>query len=113
MADTILASAEARLIQAQRALGSPGRAEQEKRDQKSCGEHWGVALPKMDVAARTTLGDLSQEGALALCRRLWHEPVVGPQDCRGADSRAEGNRARRQGLGLRERAASPNRASRE
>jgi 3-methyladenine DNA glycosylase AlkD len=74
MADTI-ASAEARLLQALRALGSPERAEWEKRYQKSRWEHWGVALPNMDVAIRETLGDLSQAEALALCRRLWGEPV--------------------------------------
>ena len=75
MPDTIVASAEARLIQALRALGSPERAEWEKRYQKSRWEHWGVSLPNMDVAIRETLGDLSQDEALALCRRLWREPV--------------------------------------
>src|SRR5271167_1101227 len=74
MPDTI-ESAEARLIQALRALGLPERAEWEKRYQKSRWEHWGVALPKMDVAIRETLGDLSQDEALTLCRRLWREPV--------------------------------------
>jgi 3-methyladenine DNA glycosylase AlkD len=74
MPDTI-ASAEARLLQALRALGSPERAEWEKRYQKSRWEHWGVSLPNMDVAMRETLGDLSQDEALALCRRLWREPV--------------------------------------
>ncbi len=74
MPDTI-ASTEARLLQALRALGSPERAEQEKRYQKSRWDHWGVALPKMDAAIRETLGDLSQDHALALCRRLWREPV--------------------------------------
>src|SRR5271157_4950290 len=75
MPDTTLDSAQARLLQALRALGSPERAEQEKRYQKSRWDHWGVPLPKMDVAIRDTLGDLSQEQALALCRRLWREPV--------------------------------------
>ena len=35
----------------------------------------GVALPNMDVAIKKTLGDLSQEQALELSRRLWREPV--------------------------------------
>ena len=68
-------SAEDRLLQALRALGGPNRAEQEKRYQKSRWDHWGVSLPKMDVAIKETLGDLSQEQALGLCRRLWREPV--------------------------------------
>ena len=34
-----------------------------------------MPLPGMDVAIRETLGDLSQEQALELCRRLWREPV--------------------------------------
>ena len=75
MADTTVESAEARLIQALRALGDAKRAEQEKRYQKSRWEHWGVPLPSMDVAVKTTLGDLSQEQSLDLCRRLWREPV--------------------------------------
>ena len=75
MADTIVKSTEARLLQALRALGSPERAEQEKRYQKSRWEHWGVPLPSMDVAINETLGDLSQDQALDLCRRLWREPV--------------------------------------
>jgi 3-methyladenine DNA glycosylase AlkD len=75
MADTSVESAQAHLVHALRALGSRGRAEQEKRYQKSRWEHWGVPLPSMDVAIKETLGDLSQEQALALCRRLWAEPV--------------------------------------
>ena len=75
MSDTILKSTEARLLQSLRALGDANRAEQEKRYQKSRWEHWGVALPNMDVAIKNTLGDLSQEQALELCRRLWREPV--------------------------------------
>ena len=75
MPDTIVASAEARLKQALRELGSPERAEWEKRYQKSRWEHWGVSLPGMDVAIRETLGDLRQDEALELCRRLWREPV--------------------------------------
>jgi hypothetical protein len=75
MADTVVESAQARLLQALRALGSPKRAEQEKRYQKSRWEHWGVSLPNMDVAIKETLGDLSQDEALDLCRCLWREPV--------------------------------------
>jgi hypothetical protein len=75
MADPIVDSTEARLLQALRALGSPERAEHEKRYQKSRWEHWGVPLPSMDVAIKETLGDLSQEQSLDLCRRLWREPV--------------------------------------
>ena len=75
MADPTLESAHTRLLQALRALGEPTRAAQEKRYQKSRWEHWGVALPKMDAAVRQTLGDLSQEQALELSRRLWREPV--------------------------------------
>jgi 3-methyladenine DNA glycosylase AlkD len=75
MADTIVEPVVARLIQALRALGSPERAEWEKRYQKSRWEHWGVSLPNMDVAIRETVGDLKQDEALELCRRLWREPV--------------------------------------
>ncbi len=75
MADTIVESAEARLLQALRPLGDAKRAEQEKRYQKSRWDRWSVPLPGMDVAIRETLGDLSQEQALNLCRRLWREPV--------------------------------------
>jgi 3-methyladenine DNA glycosylase AlkD len=75
MPDAVIASTEARLIQALRALADAKRAEHEKRYQKSRWEHWGVALPKMDVAIRETLGGLSQRQALELSRRLWREPV--------------------------------------
>jgi len=75
MTQKIVASAEARLLHALRALSSHERAEQEKRYQKSRWDHWGVSLPKMDVAIRETLGNLSQEQALELSRRLWREPV--------------------------------------
>jgi 3-methyladenine DNA glycosylase AlkD len=75
MPDPIAASTEARLAQALRALALPGRAEQEKRYQKSHWEHWGVPLPSMDVAIKEALGELSQEQSLCLCRRLWREPV--------------------------------------
>ena len=75
MADAIVESAEARLLQALRARGSRERAEREKAYQKSRWEQWGVPLPGMDAAIRETLGDLAQDQALALCRRLWREPV--------------------------------------
>jgi 3-methyladenine DNA glycosylase AlkD len=75
MADPTLESAHTRLLHALRALGDPARAAQEKRYQKSRWEHWGVALPNMDVAIRESLGDLSQDEALDLCRSLWREPV--------------------------------------
>ena len=75
MAETIVNSIEARVLQALRGFADPERAKQEKRYQKSRWEHWGVALPKMDVAIRRSLGDLSQDEALELSRRLWAEPV--------------------------------------
>ena len=75
MPGAALDSAEARLLQTLRALGDPERAAQEKRYQKSRWQHWGVALPKMDAAIKKTLGDLSQDDALELCRRLWSAPV--------------------------------------
>jgi len=75
MAGPTLESAHTRLLQALRARGDLARAEHEKRYQKSGWEHWGVALPKMDLAIRETLGELSQDEALDLCRRLWREPV--------------------------------------
>jgi 3-methyladenine DNA glycosylase AlkD len=75
MDETIVTSAEVRLLHAFRSLGDAGRAKQEKRYQKSRWEHWGVALPKMDAAIRQTLGGLPQDEALTLCRRLWREPV--------------------------------------
>ena len=44
MPDAIVASTEARLIQALRAFGDAKRAEREKAYQKSRWEHWGAAL---------------------------------------------------------------------
>ena len=75
MLETIVASAQARLIKALRARGTPERAQHEKAYQKSRWEHWGVPLPGMDAAIKETLGDLAQDEALELCRRLWREPV--------------------------------------
>jgi hypothetical protein len=64
-----------RLIAMLHALADPERATQEKRYQKSSWEHWGVALPKMDAAIRTTVADLGQRASLDLAERLWREPV--------------------------------------
>lgn len=58
-----------------RTMGSPARAEREKSYQKSVWKHWGVALPQMDVAIRDILKDVPAADRLALCRRLWREPV--------------------------------------
>jgi hypothetical protein len=70
-----VASTETRLIQALRGFSDAKRAEREKAYQKSRWEHWGVSLPKMDVAIKETLGDLSPRQALELSRRLWREPT--------------------------------------
>ena len=58
-----------------RTMGSPARAEKEKSYQKSAWQHWGVALPQMDVAIRDILKDVPAADRLALSRRLWREPV--------------------------------------
>ena len=75
MPDTIVDSAQARLVRALRAREDAARAEREKAYQKSRWDHWGVSLPEMDTAIKETLGDLTQDEALSLCRRLWREPV--------------------------------------
>jgi hypothetical protein len=85
MPNTIVESTEVRLKQTLRGLGDAKRAEQKKRYQKSRWDHWGVSLPKMDVAIKETLGDLSQAQTLELSRRLWRA-AMGPQDRRRADS---------------------------
>lgn len=64
-----------KLIARLRSLASSERAEQEKRYQKSKWEHWGVAVPRMDVAIRETLKDPPPAALLALSARLWDEPV--------------------------------------
>lgn len=69
--DTLDAALVARL----RGFASPERAEQEKRYQKSVWTHWGVALPKMDVAIREATRGAPAEALLALSERLWREPV--------------------------------------
>ena len=74
MADPIVESAQPASCKPC-ALGSPERAEQEKRTQKWRWEHCRVALPNMDAAIREALGDLSQDEALELSRRLWREPM--------------------------------------
>jgi len=58
-----------------RTMGSPARAEKEKSYQKSVWQHWGVALPQMDVAIREILRDVPATDRLTLSRRLWREPV--------------------------------------
>jgi len=58
-----------------RSLASADRAEQEKRYQKSKWEHWGVAVPNMDVAIRETLKDAPTAALLTLSARLWDEPI--------------------------------------
>jgi 3-methyladenine DNA glycosylase AlkD len=75
MPDAIVASTEARLIQALRARGDAKRAEWEKAYQKSRWDHWGVPLPGMDAAIKEALGSLTQDDSLGLSRRLWREPV--------------------------------------
>jgi 3-methyladenine DNA glycosylase AlkD len=56
-------------------MASAARAEKEKSYQKSVWEHWGVALPQMDVAIREVLQGVPAADRLALSRRLWREPV--------------------------------------
>jgi len=58
-----------------RSFGNRARAEKEKSYQKSAWEHWGVSLPRMDVAIRETVKDMPARELLALSRRLWREPV--------------------------------------
>jgi 3-methyladenine DNA glycosylase AlkD len=65
----------AALIARLQALGNSTRAEKEKAYQKSRWEHWGVALPKMDLAIRESLKNLPPQKLLALSARLWREPV--------------------------------------
>jgi 3-methyladenine DNA glycosylase AlkD len=65
----------ARLIRRLQTMADPARADKEKAYQKSVWQHWGVALPKMDVAIREILKDVSVAQRLALARRLWREPV--------------------------------------
>ena len=67
--------AYAHLIRRLKKMGTPARAEKEKSYQKSTWEHWGVALPQMDVAIRDVLKDLPPAARLALSVRLWREPV--------------------------------------
>jgi 3-methyladenine DNA glycosylase AlkD len=67
--------AYAQLIRRLKKMGTPARAEKEKIYQKSTWEHWGVALPQMDVAIRNVLKDLPPAARLAISVRLWREPV--------------------------------------
>ena len=64
-----------RLTAALRAAGTPERAAQEKRYQKSKWEHWGAPLPSMDAAIRAELGDVKPAEIVATSERLWREPV--------------------------------------
>lgn len=64
-----------RLTRRLRTMGSAARATREKAYQKSSWEHWGVALPQMDVAIGEELRDLPASACLALSVRLWREPV--------------------------------------
>ncbi len=65
----------AALIARLQTLRNSTRAEKEKAYQKSRWEHWGVALPKMDLAIREIPKDLSPQKLLSLSARLWREPV--------------------------------------
>jgi 3-methyladenine DNA glycosylase AlkD len=67
--------AYAALITRLQALGDPNRAEKEKAYQKSKWVHWGVALPKMDVAIREIPKSLPPQKLLTLSSCLWREPV--------------------------------------
>lgn len=64
-----------RLIHRLKTMGSRARAEKEKAYQKSAWEHWGVALPQMDVAIREVLRDATPAECLALSIRLWRQPI--------------------------------------
>jgi hypothetical protein len=64
-----------RLTSRLRALGSIARAEKEKSYQKSAWEHWGVPLPKMDLAIREMLHDVHEDRLIRLSACLWGEPV--------------------------------------
>ena len=64
--------AYAALITRLQDLSDPNRAEKEKAYQKSRWEHWGVALPKMDLAIRESLKGLPPQKLLA--RRLREKP---------------------------------------
>src|SRR5579872_2560681 len=63
------------LIGRLRGFASDERARREKSYQKSKWAHWGVALPKMDVAIRESLANVSARELVALSGRLWREPV--------------------------------------
>lgn len=67
--------AYARLIRRLKTMGSRARAEKEKTYQKSPWDHWGVALPQMDVAIREVLKAATPAECLAMSIRLWREPV--------------------------------------
>jgi 3-methyladenine DNA glycosylase AlkD len=64
-----------RLTDRLRTLGSQARADKEKSYQKSAWQHWGVPLPKMDLAIREILADMQEDELIPLGARLWREPV--------------------------------------
>lgn len=63
------------LTAALRAAGDSERARWDKGYQKSRWEHWGVAVPKMELAIRQTVASLGPAESLRLSERLWREPV--------------------------------------
>ena len=64
-----------RLTDRLRRLGTPSRAKAEQAYQKSRWQHWGVALPQMDIAIREIIKDMAANDCRALAERLWCEPV--------------------------------------
>ncbi len=64
-----------RLIAAMRSFATAERAAREKLYQKSVWDHWGVPIPKMDVAIRQSLAGESVDCAFALAEALWRRPV--------------------------------------
>jgi 3-methyladenine DNA glycosylase AlkD len=63
------------LIGRLRGFANRERAEFEKKYQKSAWEHWGVSVPKMDLAIREIAPDSSTRALIQLSGRLWREPV--------------------------------------
>jgi 3-methyladenine DNA glycosylase AlkD len=63
------------LIVRLRSFANSERAEFEKKYQKSSWTHWGVSIPKMDVAIREIPRDASSRTLLQTSGRLWREPV--------------------------------------
>ena len=68
----------ARIDSELRALGSPTRAEHEKRYLKSELEHYGASVPEIRAVAKSAYADLStvtHDELLALVESLWSQPV--------------------------------------